>query len=112
MEMLAPVDLDIATMRRVVEHEGGCIVWGGTAHLSPADDALIRVERPLDLDSAGQLVASVLSKKAAAGATGRADCLCRSARSASCARRVHCASHQGRQSFLLTAVEGTLRHDQ
>jgi thymidine phosphorylase len=69
MEMLAPVDLDITTMRRVVEHEGGCIVWGGTAHLSPADDALIRVERPLDLDSAGQLVASVLSKKAAAGAT-------------------------------------------
>ena len=28
-----------------------------------------RVERPLDLDSQGQLVASVLSKKAAAGAT-------------------------------------------
>jgi thymidine phosphorylase len=44
-------------------------VWGGTARLSPADDALIRVERPLDLDSAGQLVASVLSKKGAAGAT-------------------------------------------
>jgi len=30
---------------------------------------LIRVERPLDLDSAGQLVASILSKKVAAGAT-------------------------------------------
>jgi thymidine phosphorylase len=37
--------------------------------LSPADDILIRVERPLDLDSQGQLVASVLSKKVAAGAT-------------------------------------------
>ncbi|WP_436836224.1 hypothetical protein, partial [Escherichia coli] len=37
--------------------------------LSPADDILIRVERPLDLDSEGQLVASVLSKKAAAGST-------------------------------------------
>jgi thymidine phosphorylase len=69
MEMLAPVDLNIAGMRRVVEQEGGCIVWGGTARLSPADDVLIRVERPLDLDSRGQLVASVLSKKAAAGAT-------------------------------------------
>jgi thymidine phosphorylase len=56
-------------MRRVVDQEGGCIVWGGTARLSPADDVLIRVERPLDLDSTGQLVASVLSKKAAAGAT-------------------------------------------
>ncbi|HEU4954919.1 MAG TPA: thymidine phosphorylase family protein [Gemmatimonadales bacterium] len=69
MEMLAPVDLDVARMRRVVEQEGGCLVWGGRARLSPADDVLIRVERPLDLDSPAQLVASVLSKKAAAGAT-------------------------------------------
>lgn len=69
MEMLAPVALDRAAVRRVVEQEGGCIVWGGGARLSPADDVLIRVERPLDLDSTGQLVASVLSKKAAAGAT-------------------------------------------
>jgi thymidine phosphorylase len=69
METLAPVDLDVASMRRVVEREGGCIVWGGNARLSPADDVLIRVERPLNLDSEGQLVASVLSKKLAAGAT-------------------------------------------
>lgn len=69
METLAPVDLDIPAMRRVVEREGGCIVWGGAMHLSPADDILIRVERPLDLDSEGQMVASILSKKAAAGST-------------------------------------------
>jgi thymidine phosphorylase len=69
MEVLAPVDLDIAAMRRTVERTGGCVVWGGSVRLSPADDMLIRVERPLDLDSEGQLVASVLSKKAAAGST-------------------------------------------
>ena len=69
METLAPVELDIDSMRRVVEREGGCIVWGGAVALSPADDILIGVERPLDLDSEGQLVASVLSKKAAAGST-------------------------------------------
>lgn len=69
MEMLAPVDLDLVTMRRVVEKEGGCVVWGGSARLSPADDVLIRVERPLELDSEGQLIASVLSKKVAAGST-------------------------------------------
>jgi len=69
MEVLAPVDLDIAAMRRTVERTGACIVWGGSVRLSPADDILIRVERPLDLDSEGQLVASVLSKKAAAGST-------------------------------------------
>ena len=37
--------------------------------LSPTDDMLIRVERVLDLDSEGQLVASILSKKIAAGST-------------------------------------------
>jgi len=69
MEVLAPVDLGIERMRGVVEQEGGCIVWGGNVRLSPADDLLIRVERPLDFDSDGQLVASVLSKKIAAGST-------------------------------------------
>jgi thymidine phosphorylase len=69
METMAPVDLDIAAMRRVVEKEGGCIVWGGAVHLSPTDDMLIRVERVLDIDSEGQLVASILSKKIAAGIT-------------------------------------------
>jgi len=69
METLAPIDLDILAMRRVVEREGGCIVWGGAARLSPTDDILIRVENVLDLDSEGQLVASILSKKIAAGAT-------------------------------------------
>lgn len=69
MEVLAPVNLDLASMRRVVELEGGCVVWGGAVHLSPTDDILIRVERALDLDSEGQLVASVLSKKIAAGSS-------------------------------------------
>lgn len=69
METLAPVALDTAAMRRVVEREGGCICWGGAVQLSPVDDLLIRVERPLGLDSDGLLVASILSKKAAAGST-------------------------------------------
>lgn len=69
METVAPVCLDLKAMRRVVEREGGCIVWGGAMSLSPADDILIRIERVLDLDSTGQLVASVLSKKVAAGST-------------------------------------------
>lgn len=69
METLTRVDLDLPQMRKVVEREGGCFVWGGALSLSPADDILIRVERPLDIDSDAQLVASVLSKKIAAGAT-------------------------------------------
>jgi thymidine phosphorylase len=69
METMAPVELDTKAIHKVVEQEGGCIVWGGAAKLSPADDILIRVERALDLDCEGQMVASVLSKKIAAGST-------------------------------------------
>ncbi|HEU4708678.1 MAG TPA: thymidine phosphorylase, partial [Methylophilaceae bacterium] len=69
METLTRVELDVPAMKRVVEREGGCIIWGGAMRLSPADDILIRVERPLDIDSEGQLVASVLSKKSAAGSS-------------------------------------------
>jgi thymidine phosphorylase len=67
METLAPVDLSLADMRRVVESQGGCIAWGGAMRLSPADDIFIRVERVLDVDTEGQLIASVISKKLAAG---------------------------------------------
>lgn len=69
METMAPVQLDTAQIRRVIETEGGCVVWGGAVNLSPADDILIRVERAIDLDSEGQMVASILSKKIAAGST-------------------------------------------
>ena len=69
METLAPVDLDLPAMRRVVEREGACIVWGGRVRLAPADDIIISVERPLEFYSHTQVVASVLSKKVAAGST-------------------------------------------
>lgn len=69
MATVTRVDLDLATMRRVVEAEGGCLAWGGAVNLSPADDLFIGVERQLDIDTEGQLIASVLSKKIASGAT-------------------------------------------
>jgi thymidine phosphorylase len=67
MEVLARVDLDTKEMAEIVAAEKGCLVWGGHVNLSPADDVLISVERPLHIDAPGQLVASILSKKLAAG---------------------------------------------
>lgn len=67
MEVMAPVVLTMQQIKKVVEKEGGCIAWGGAARLSPADDILIKVEKALDIDSEGQLIASVLSKKVSAG---------------------------------------------
>jgi thymidine phosphorylase len=69
METLTRVSLSFKKMRTVVEQEGACLAWGGSVSLSPTDDIIIRVERALDLDSEGQMVASVISKKVAAGST-------------------------------------------
>ncbi|WP_455199508.1 thymidine phosphorylase family protein [Kaarinaea lacus] len=69
MEVLANVELTIGDMHDIVRKHRGCVIWGGTARLSPADDIMISVERPLGIDSQGQLVASILSKKLAAGST-------------------------------------------
>jgi thymidine phosphorylase len=67
MEVMTTVTLTFEQMKNVVAEQGGCLTWGGSVSLSPADDLIIRVERALDLDSEGQLVASVISKKVAAG---------------------------------------------
>ena len=69
MEVLADVDLDIGKLHDIVRKHRACLAWGGTAQLSPADDIMIAVERPLGIDSLGQMVSSILSKKLAAGST-------------------------------------------
>ena len=69
IETMTPVDLTLDQIRDVVRKEGGCMAWGGAVKISPADDIIIYVEKALDIDSAGQMIASVLSKKAAAGST-------------------------------------------
>lgn len=69
MGVLACVDLPNASLHRVVEETGACIAWGGALELAPADDVLITVERPMQLDTEAQMVASILAKKKTAGAT-------------------------------------------
>lgn len=69
METITPVNLSIEKIIEVVNKTGACLAWGGSVRLSPADDILLSIERALDVDSSGQMIASVLSKKAAAGST-------------------------------------------
>lgn len=69
MDVLTNVNLTPKQLLKIVRHERGCLAWGGTAKLAPVDDLLISVERPLGIDSQGQMVASILSKKLAAGST-------------------------------------------
>jgi AMP phosphorylase len=69
MEVLAKVDIPLKKMKKIVERAKGCIVWGGALNLAPADDKIIRVERPLAIDAKSQLLASVMAKKASVSAT-------------------------------------------
>ena len=69
MGTLADVALPPARMREIVRELGGCIAWGGALGLAPADDILITVERPMEIDAEAQMVASILAKKKTAGAT-------------------------------------------
>ncbi|MTW18533.1 phosphonate metabolism protein/1,5-bisphosphokinase (PRPP-forming) PhnN [Rhodoplanes serenus] len=69
METLARVDLDADDVRRVVAAARGCIAWNGRLGHSALDDVMNAITRPLGLDSNRWSVASILSKKLAAGAT-------------------------------------------
>lgn len=69
MEVLARVDLDSDAVRRVVRATNGCIVSNGLLTHSRVDEVMNAITRPLGLDSLRWSVASILSKKLAAGTT-------------------------------------------
>jgi AMP phosphorylase len=69
MEVLAPVSLPINKLKKVIDEVGGFIIWGGAVNLAPADDRIIKVEHPLSIDAEGQMLASIMAKKASVGAT-------------------------------------------
>jgi AMP phosphorylase len=65
VEVLTPVDLDLEEMQKVVEKTNGCMVWGGSLNLAPADEIFVRIEHPLSIDPL--LLPSIMSKKKAVG---------------------------------------------
>lgn len=69
MEVLTNVALPIKRMKEIIEKTNGCLIWGGSLNLAPADDRIIHVERPLNIDAKSQLLASVMAKKASVSAT-------------------------------------------
>jgi len=69
MEALCKVSLTLDEMRRVVSQVGACIAWGGSLGLAPADDKIIRIEKPMSIDAPGLMLSSVMAKKYSVGAT-------------------------------------------
>ncbi|MBI3027003.1 AMP phosphorylase, partial [Candidatus Woesearchaeota archaeon] len=69
MEVLANVTFPIKKMKEILLKTNGCIVWGGALNLAPADDKIIAVERPLEIDAESQLLASIMAKKHSVSST-------------------------------------------
>jgi thymidine phosphorylase len=69
METVARVDLAAEDVHRVVAEARGCIAWNGRLNHSVVDDVMNAITRPLGIDSNRWSVASILSKKVAAGST-------------------------------------------
>src|SRR5690348_12632759 len=67
MEVLAGVEFTKQQIHDIVEKTNGCIVWGGSFHIAPADDVIIRVEEPLLFESYDKIIVSIMAKKIAFG---------------------------------------------
>jgi thymidine phosphorylase len=69
IEILTNVEFSVNDLKRIVEKTKSCFVWNGVLGLAPADDKIIQIERSIQLESHEQIVASILAKKVAMGAT-------------------------------------------
>ncbi|HMS22399.1 MAG TPA: thymidine phosphorylase [Candidatus Levybacteria bacterium] len=67
MEVLCKVSFTKKQIYKIVEKTNGCIVWGGSFNIAPADDVLIDVEEPLAFESFDKVLVSVMAKKIAFG---------------------------------------------
>ncbi len=67
MEVLSKVEFSKKKIYAIVKKTKGCIVWGGSFHIAPADDVIIRVEEPLLFESYDKIIVSIMAKKIAFG---------------------------------------------
>lgn len=67
METIANVEFSKEEIAKIVKATNGCIVWGGSFKIAPADDILIKVEKPLVFESYDKILVSIMAKKIAFG---------------------------------------------
>lgn len=69
LEVVMPVALSKEKVYEVVKKTGGCMFWGGSLELSPADDVIINVERSLRIQEFQKVLVSIVAKKISMGIT-------------------------------------------
>ncbi|MBI3623139.1 thymidine phosphorylase [Candidatus Pacearchaeota archaeon] len=69
IETIARVDFSSEEIKKIIKKTGACMVHGGGLGIAPADSKILQVEKILKVDPGAQLLASIMSKKLAAGST-------------------------------------------
>ncbi len=69
VETFCDIGLSSEDVKRISDDVGGVFSWTGSTDLGPAGDIFITIQRPLGIDPRPQMLASIMSKKIAAGAT-------------------------------------------
>lgn len=69
LEVVMPVAISKEKVMEVVKQTGGCMFWGGSLDLSPADDVIINVERSLRIQEFQKVLVSIVAKKISMGVT-------------------------------------------
>lgn len=69
VEMFCNIELCTEDVHGITEKVGGVFSWTGATDIAPAGDRFITVQRPLGIDPRPQMLASIISKKLAVGAT-------------------------------------------
>ena len=67
MEVFTNVNFSDEKIVEIVNKTNGCLIWSGI--LSPIDEIVMSVQKDLCLDGKGIMIASIISKKMAAGST-------------------------------------------
>ncbi len=67
LEVLMPMTFDKAALESMVFKSNAFMVWGGGIDLAPADDEIIKVQKPLGMESIDKFVSSIVAKKIAQG---------------------------------------------
>jgi len=67
IETLAKVEFSKKQLQSIIKKVGACLVWEGPIGIVPADSKIIKIEKRLKIDPKAQMIASIMSKKIAAG---------------------------------------------
>jgi AMP phosphorylase len=69
MEVLCPVCLSHEKIIKTIKETNACMIWEASLNPMGVDELLIKIRHPLSLDPEGLLLASIMAKKKAVGAT-------------------------------------------